>query len=224
MADDWDFLDRHGADGYGVGQYDAEWEQGVEAEWYMTGEHVETVQTNAATSSNNTDAAFAVRFWNASSTLAFPNVENLPARGTLTLQLGQLGAPRSVRPQSVSAVASNTTTSIHARVRTGAGAPDTSGGGALALYSQNRDGSRGALLATCACGGRLLARGRVHSCPFEFKAAPAFQGHRHESAVTDLLFAFEPEPSATAAVDADAALLLDSWSVHAKATKAVRQG
>ena len=34
------------------------------------------------------------------------------------------------------------------------------GGGALALYSQNRDGSRGALLATCACGGRLLAWAR----------------------------------------------------------------
>ena len=38
----------------------------------MVGTHVDTVQSNGAT--NNTDAAFAVRFRNASSTLGFPNV------------------------------------------------------------------------------------------------------------------------------------------------------
>ena len=85
MEDDWNYLDAHGA--AGVGQYDASWKQ-IEAEWFMVGTHIDKVQiSNGAT--NNTNAAFAVRFNNASSVLGFPSTKNLPARGTLTLQLAQ---------------------------------------------------------------------------------------------------------------------------------------
>jgi hypothetical protein len=82
MEDDWNFLDAHGPTG--VGQYDATWAQ-IEAEWFMVGTHVDKLQINNA--ANNTNAAFAVQFNNGSSTLVFPNVANLPIRGTMTMKL-----------------------------------------------------------------------------------------------------------------------------------------
>eukprot|EP01052_Picozoa_sp_SAG31_P036804 SAG31_NODE_4646_length_3072_cov_4.380760_2_plen_158_part_00 len=69
-----------------MGQYDAAWAK-VEAEWYMTAAHAEKIQTNNAT--NNSYATFAVRFYNASSAIGFPNVKNLPTSGTLVLQLAR---------------------------------------------------------------------------------------------------------------------------------------
>ena len=67
----------------------------------MVGTHVDTVQTNGTT--NNTDAAFAARFRDASSTLGFPNVVRpapkavvFPAARTLNVK-GQSQVTLSLR-------------------------------------------------------------------------------------------------------------------------------
>ena len=122
MEDDWNFLDAHGPTG--VGQYDATWEQ-IEAEWFMVGTHVDKLQVNNA--ANNTNAAFAVQFNNASSTLVFANVVNLPVRGTMTLKL----APREDRTGALRRA-----------------------GGVLAVYAQVTSGLQGPLLASCGLTGR----------------------------------------------------------------------
>ncbi len=122
MEDDWNFLDAHGPTG--VGQYDATWEH-IEAEWFMVGTHVDKLQINHA--ANNTNAAFAVRFNNASSTLVFPNVVNLPVQGTMTLKLAQ----REGRTDTLERA-----------------------DGILAVYALAKGGSRGPLLASCSLTGR----------------------------------------------------------------------
>ena len=172
MEDDWNFLDAHGS--AGVGQYDATWEQ-IEAEWFMVGTHVDKLQINNA--SNNSKAAFAVRFNNASSTLVFPNVANLPARGTMILQLTEHEA------------------------RTGAQQPAE---GILAVYvyeqAKGGGGSRGPLLASCT----LTSRARV-TCPLGSRAEPA-SSTRSDGSI-DLVFVFEPSlvagASEAAAVELD---------------------
>ena len=184
VQDDWNFLDKHGATG--VGQYDAGWEQ-IEAEWFMVGAHVDKVQIdNGAT--NNTNAAFAVRFRNASSSLGFPSVANLPALGTLTLQLAL--------QQGLAGPAAG-------------GESQRGAGGALAVYSQAAGGSRGALLASCALTG-----GARVTCPLKVLGAHTDSGTgAGGSSSTGLMFVFEPS-SVRGARGADV-VLLDSWSVAA---------
>ena len=194
MEDDWNFLDAHGP--AGVGQYDARWER-IEAEWFMVGTNVEKVQTNAGSATNNTDAAFAVRFNTASSALGFPSVANLPAHGTLTLQL-QLGG---VPPR-------------------GGGSEAQGAGGVLAVYAQDKSGgSRGTLLASCS----LTGRARV-TCPLKVPGGIATGSSSSSSSSsgtstsTDLMFVYEPVPSVAGGASGAAGVLLDSWSVAAAAS------
>lgn len=119
MEDDWNFLNLHGPTG--VGQYDATWER-IEAEWFMVATNVDKLQINHA--ANNTNAAFAVRFSDASSTIFFPNVANLPVRGTMILKL------------------------VQHEGRVGGGAL------AVHAQANGSGGSRGPLLANCSVTGR----------------------------------------------------------------------
>eukprot|EP01051_Picozoa_sp_SAG22_P006829 SAG22_NODE_461_length_10216_cov_25.124543_8_plen_200_part_00 len=199
MQDDWNFLDAHGPTG--VGQYDAGWARGIEAEWFMVGTHVDKVQTNAGGGggastmiTNNTDATFAVRFINASSALGFPSVANLPAAGTLVLQL----APG----------------------RRHGGEDSQGAGGVLALYAQAEgSGSQGTLLASCS----LTGKARV-SCPLVGSSGSGGGGISDGGSggsSTDLMFVFEPPSMARARGAAGAAsVLLDSWSVVASSDSA----
>ena len=84
MVDDWNFLDLHGTTG--VGRYDASWSK-IEAEWYMAATGCEKVQVEAHHAGVLPPTSFAVRFLSATSTLLFPNVENLPRNATLTLAM-----------------------------------------------------------------------------------------------------------------------------------------
>jgi hypothetical protein len=219
MEDDWNFLDAHGQTG--VGQYDAAWKL-VEAEWYMAGTHVAKIQTNGAT--NNTASTFAVRL-NASSELFFPRVANLPARGTLTLQLAQQQQRQRPAGQPM------------ARGEMQA-AGDSSADGALAVYKAPQQpagagggggggggvpGPRGTLLARCV----LTGKPRV-TCPL--RVQPEAQGSQvlpgggsggggsTGGGSIDLVFVFEPPSRAVGATEqagatAVDAVLLDSWSV-----------
>ena len=83
MVDDWAFLDLHGA--WGVGQYAATWTR-IQAEWYMSAVECRKVQIHLSRSNES----FAMLFVNTSSTLAFPNVADLPIAGTLTLGLASV--------------------------------------------------------------------------------------------------------------------------------------
>lgn len=184
MEDDWNFLDAHGPTG--VGQYDATWER-IEAEWFMVGSHIDKLQVNEAT--NNTNAAFAVRFINASSTLVFPNVANLPVQGTLILELAQ----RESHAEGLQ------------RAR-----------GILAVYAQTKDGSgsRGPQLASCS----LTGRARV-TCPLDSHEVWAHSSSRDRSSTRsssiDMMFVFQPPPVVGESEASEVDVQLDNWSVLA---------
>lgn len=96
----------------------------------MGGTQIDKVQTNTAR--NNTGATFAVAFYNASSELLFPNVENLPPQGTMTLRLAQ--APADSRPGVAAAQAAH------------------AAGGAVVVTAQEGPG-RSVQLTTCPLDG-----------------------------------------------------------------------
>ena len=159
-------------DGRVAPRYDAAWPV-VEAEWFMTATHADKVQSNGAT--NNTDATFAVRFHNATSTIGFPSVVNLPARGTLALQLA---APA---PAAGGALA------VYLQAADGARGQ---------LLAECRLPGRAAEPAprSGVQGRAATAAAPTVACPFQ---APALQGE------LGLLFVFVPPPAAAGAVELD---------------------
>jgi hypothetical protein len=79
LMDDEGFLQLHGEAGVGV--YDAAWER-IEAEWFMVAQNASTQEISPC---SKPPCRFTVLFEGPGGSLVYPQVKNLPPRGTLTL-------------------------------------------------------------------------------------------------------------------------------------------
>jgi len=82
IVDDWNFLNLHA--GVGVGVYQASWPK-IEAEWFMAAKGCHKVQINHS----NSNESFGVAFNSSGSTLVFPNINDLPEAGIVTLRFAK---------------------------------------------------------------------------------------------------------------------------------------